>query len=206
MALTKLNNRSVSAVTSFLSEVTNSDLPAGTVLQVQSTVLRTSVYGTNTNSVASIGLDVDITPRSASSKILVNIELGSFVSQTTGTWAAGRLYRNGSVIPNALANVCTNNNYSFIDGYNQNNATLTGDYRPSESSSGVTQVSHSVKGKSMTFLDSPNTTSTLTYDFVVFARPNTGATWAVNVDPRNDFTADHVAYAPSTITVMEIAG
>lgn len=64
MGLTRINNQSLSAVTS-------AGLPSGTVLQVVNTKLTTSFFTQSTSFVDVTGLSATITPSSTSSKILV---------------------------------------------------------------------------------------------------------------------------------------
>jgi hypothetical protein len=64
MALTKLNNQSLVAVTS-------AGLPTGSVIQVQQIIGNTSVQDISSTSYVDTGLSIDITPRDANSKFLV---------------------------------------------------------------------------------------------------------------------------------------
>ena len=73
MALTKLNNQSLSAVTS-------AGLPTGTVLQVLSTV-KTDTFDTNSTMEDVTGLSVTITPSSSSNKILILVDVNSYYSK-----------------------------------------------------------------------------------------------------------------------------
>lgn len=90
MALTKLNNQSLSAVTS-------AGLPSGTVLQVKYQAFTgiTSESGTTSSTLAATGASLSITPSSTSSDILVMI---SGTAQNTaasgGVFAA--IYKDGS--------------------------------------------------------------------------------------------------------------
>jgi hypothetical protein len=180
-------------------------MPAGSVIQVQSYTLRGSISFTNFSTSLNSGLQVDIAPKFANSKIYVSMELGSFASLTIGTWCAGRLYRNGSPIEGALANTGTNTGYGNLDGYSYMWASVAGRYRPNESSAGVTQVNHSVKPVSFSYLDSPNTTESTNYALYVYVRPNTSTTGSLNRTPDNATASDHAVQGLSTITVMEIA-
>jgi len=94
MALIRLNNQSISSVTALPSGATDaitslpnlaslpSGIPTGKVVQVQQTKLTTSASH-NTNSFASFGLDVNITPTSASNTILLFVN--AYVSSDTQT-------------------------------------------------------------------------------------------------------------------------
>lgn len=69
MALIKLNNQSLSAVTS-------AGLPSGTVLQVVQDTELTGLTTTSTSFADNAGLSVNITPSSTSNKILVLVQFG----------------------------------------------------------------------------------------------------------------------------------
>jgi hypothetical protein len=160
---------------------------------------------TNSSSTVNSGLEVAITPKFSNSKIYVTMNLGSFCSLTTGTWCAGRLYRNAAPIPGALATTGTNTNYGNLDGYSYIHASIPGIYRPTESSAGIQQLNHSAKPASFNYLDSPNSTSTQTYALYVYVRKNVTTTGALNRTPDNAIASDHAIQALSTITVQEIA-
>lgn len=89
MALTKLNNQSLTAVTS-------AGLPSGTVLQVVQGVFQNTSSTTSTSAEAT-GLTATITPKNASSKILINV-FGSSQLVQSGTTIVYPLYKNGSVL------------------------------------------------------------------------------------------------------------
>ena len=58
---------------------------------------------------------------------------------------------------------------------------------------------------SMTFLDSPSSTSSLTYGISLFNGSGSSRTCLLNRDDRNDDAA-YAARGISTITLMEVAG
>jgi len=89
MALTRINNNS-------LSSVTAAGLPEGSVLQVVQGTLQSKITTTNTSATAT-GLSATITPSSTSSKILVTVH-GSLELVTSGTTNIYPLYRGGSSI------------------------------------------------------------------------------------------------------------
>ena len=80
MALTKLNNQSIAALTDF--NLSTDDLPAGTVLQVQSDSVQSDLT-TNSGTYASTGLSIDFTPKSSNSTIYVQILGGRVYAQST---------------------------------------------------------------------------------------------------------------------------
>jgi hypothetical protein len=146
-----------------LTNGTNTNFPAGSVLQVVNVAYATSVSTTST-SLVDTGLSASITPTSASNKILVIVN--QTISPTTGgsnTYAQMALLRNST--------------------------NIYGDYRVN----GTTQYVHTTP--SCSILDSPATTSSVTYK-TQFA---TGA--AIYT-----MEAQHAGLRTSTITLMEIKG
>ena len=77
MSIIRLNNQSISSVTALPSGI-----PTGKVVQVQQTKLTTSASH-STDSYASFGLDVNITPTSASNTILLLVN--AYISSNTQT-------------------------------------------------------------------------------------------------------------------------
>ena len=90
MALIKLNNQS-------LTNVTSAGLPSGTVLQVvEGRSAATAFWPTTLDTYEDIGLSVSITPSSSSSKIFVTFTTG-LVAQNTAHFNT-RLLRDSTVI------------------------------------------------------------------------------------------------------------
>ena len=94
MSLTKLNNQSLSAVTS-------AGLPAGTVLQVVQATGTTSTVVTNGNTYNAVAAPVTITPTSTSNKIMISHSAGGMVQGDTGG-IYFRLKRGSTVIWSAI--------------------------------------------------------------------------------------------------------
>ena len=90
MALIKLNNQSLSAVTS-------AGLPSGSVLQVVSNFTTADVHTTSTTFEAT-GLSASITPTSASSKIFVIVSIPSWYCDTNN--ARATVFRDTTNIGN----------------------------------------------------------------------------------------------------------
>jgi len=137
MALTKLNNQSIAALTDF--NLSTDDLPVGSVLQVVSAATGADTTFSSTSYTTMIG--ATITPTATSSKILVIYNINS-------TWKS-------AAANNDEANCYLHKNGTgliHLDGITPYNQALIGN------SAG------SVAG---TYLDSPNTTSATTYDFRV---------------------------------------
>ena len=147
--------------------LSDSDLPSGSVLQVVNTKYATQV-STGAQSFTDSGLSGIITPSSTSSKILVTVnQYLLFTFDTTSSRKGYVTLLNGSSV------IGQQSEYYFEDS-NQPYAH---------------PIFHNV-----TFLDSPSTTSAVTYK-----------TQMKVSDGSCDVYAQH-AGAPSWITLMEIAG
>jgi len=162
-------------------------LPAGTggkVLQVVQAVKTTSdSYTLNTTFADITGLSQAITPTNTSSKILItaHVTVGS-QNGSTASYPKIRLVRDS-----------TNIGISIDSGSRQK---VTAMWWPGSVDANATGV------MSMTFLDSPSTTSSTTYKIQVFGSQN--RTFYVNRCGSDENTAG--GHAISTLTLMEIAG
>jgi hypothetical protein len=153
--------------------------PYGTVLQVITTT-KTDTFSSSSLSYIDItGLAATITPKFASSKIMVfySVMLGQ---QTTG-FPMLRLNRAGTAI-----------NIGDAAGSRDRVSLMSW-------SGGGTNYSNTPAGM---FLDSPNTTSSTVYKLQI--RETSGSTIYVNRNARDD-NADYEPRGVSTITLMEIA-
>ena len=157
----------------------------GHVLQVKSAaftdVLAISSADTRTDIT---NLSLSITPSSTSSKILVNTHI-SYGCSDVNLYGSGYLMRDSTDI--GVNTTATGNqfNISFgLDLTGQNNET------------------YKLRNSSMTFLDSPSSTSALTYKVQV--RVNSNGTLYIN-RPGVDANADYASRGISTLTIMEIA-
>ena len=160
-------------------------LPSGSsggIIQVKS-VVKTDLFNTDSSSFTDItGLSVSITPTRADSKILFQFHLGSFQNQNNTSRAFVRMVRDSTAIcvgdaatgHECTAAVCTRAN---DDNYSQIPV-------------------------SMQFLDSPSTTSAVTYKLQASCG-NDGGTLYLNSAGIQDAQGGNTA---STITVMEISG
>ena len=159
-----------------LTKLNNQSLPAGSVLQVKSST-STSTTTMATSSYADVtGLSVSITPSSTSSKILVIIDIHINPANTMGVlWKAVR----------DTTDIAVNNASSTSTG---------GSYSDVGSNAGVVW-----NGNSISHLDSPTTTSAITYK--VQARGTSSSAFGIN---RRTSAADFGGV--SSITLMEIAG
>ena len=140
-------------------------MPAGSVLQVVNATYSTATTNT-TSTYAATGLSASITPTSASNKILVLVNHADTGLNQANNGAKFALYRNGSSVMQ----------FSNQEGYVQMGA-------------GTLNI---VQGPSTSYLDSPATTSSVTYATYF------GVQGGTSVVVQRDGTT-------STMTLMEIA-
>ena len=155
----------------------------GKIGQVVSTT-KTDTFSTTSDSFTDItGLSVAITPSASSSKVLVLVNLGSFVNGYSdgNRRAIGRILRGSTDI--ASGDAATGTEATFVSCLRSNGGTSQ-------------QV-----GVSMNFLDSPSTTSATTYK--VQAARGADDTGTVYLNRSGDQNADS-ANTVSTITVIEV--
>ena len=172
MSITKLNNLSISAVTALPSGV------GGKVLQVVQTV-KTSETSTSSTSYADItGISVSITPSSVSNKILIIANLNFGTPNSTH-----RIH----------AQLTGGNSGNYIG---DTNSSLI---RASATALNRTSDSYGQTTTNINYLDSPATTSSITYK----------VQWRVSGDTgylNRPGTIDSIGGSnASSITVMEIA-
>jgi hypothetical protein len=162
MALTKINNNTLSAVTTLPAAIATGD-----VLQVVSARTGTQVTSTTTTYIDT-GVTASITPSSASSKILVMVQQ-SFAKYGGDTYGNFRVYRD---------------------------ATEIGGTIPSKDVGNTASAATNILGTgfSCSILDTPSSTSSLTYKTQFNNGANAGTT-AVQYDSGSGY-----------ITLMEIAG
>ena len=155
---------------------------SGGILQVVQTV-KTDNFSFSTTSYADItGLSATITPISASSKILITFALTVGGDTWNNGGSAFQLVRNSTNIgvTTAVSTVTSTTNSSFF-GPSQND------------------TKNMVETSNMMFLDSPATTSAITYK--IQTRINTG-TGTNHVNRNSNGSYGGI----STITLMEVAG
>jgi hypothetical protein len=153
---------------------------AGTVLQVVQAV-KTDTFTTSSTSFTDItGISVSITPSSASSKILVIPTINS--SATSSGWNMFfRMMRNST--PIFIGDTAGSRTLSSFQHYLANN--------------------QDIRCLTASFLDSPNTTSSVTYK-VQTASQSSGVSVVVNMTGADGDSASQGRTA-SSITVLEIA-
>ena len=162
-------------------------LPSGSsggIIQVKQTVLDTVFSSNNTNYVDVTGMSVNITPQRSDSKILVMVNLRCSMNQSD-RWSAYILLRDNQILFDGTADGSrTQSSLWHINFEGTGNGNSLGD-------------------KNITFLDSPASTSALTYKLQV--KVQSGATAYVN-RTGNDANADYATRTSSSITVMEVSG
>ncbi len=183
---TQINSKAASSHNHAASDIASGRLstslmPAGTVLQVKSTTISSAAtYSLGSGAIQDVGVNVSITPTSTSSKILVISTVSS---------AGISFNRPGSVL------VRNGTRIAAGDAAGSRNRTSSG------GSSGET----SPGTQTVNFLDSPATTSSLTYGVYIVNYHSGTQSYAFNYDQGNSDNPAHGRTA-STITVMEIAG
>lgn len=152
------------------------------IVQIQS-VTKVDGFTSSSSSFADItGLTVNITPTSASNRIYIfaNV-LGSATSWSNGPFGLN-LVRNGT-------NICQGTGASNFNASSFLNLYANNDSNTADNMANLV----------VNFVDSPATTSTLTYKLQ--GRTQTGGTWAIN-----QRASGTPFIGTSTITVMEISG
>lgn len=168
--------------------IAKASMPAGTVLQVvQGVKTDTFVTSATVTDTAVTGLTVSITPTSSSSKILVFCNLGIAAENSQG--GAAKLTRTISATTTQL---------SLADAAgSRSRGSFAGSAYRGNSSNQLVMLWH----QSLTYLDSPTTTSAITYGVQVSSL-STGT--YINRSGTDSDIAD-MYRGVSYITVMEIA-
>jgi len=162
-----------------LTNGTNTNFPAGSILQVVSaTKTNTSSSGSGAWNAIS-GLSVTITPKSASNKILIFANV-SFAQDGSNYDLNFGLFKNSSILSSATGDASGSRGRYFM-GSN-------------------CREFYEMQNTGMHFLDSPATTSSTTYDIRTY---NQGTIYINRemYDGDNIYTARGI----STITVMEVS-
>jgi hypothetical protein len=147
-------------------------------VQIVQTV-KTDTYTQNSNTFTNIpGYSVTITPTSSSNRVLIMCTLNAVAGNTYNL--IGRLMRDST--PIFIGDAASSRPRGAFQNF----------HTSSESTYTITE----------TFLDSPNTTSPVTYNFQV----KSGTTLYVNRTILDRDTADYDARMASSIIVMEISG
>ena len=166
-----------------LSWSSHTEAGGGKILQVIQTT-KTDAYSTSSGSFTDItGMSVDITPSATSSKVYV------LFSVTFG--GSSNLYAGINLLRDSTT-LIVNTDASGLDI--PATVACMGDNANFQYKSSTANYS---------YLDSPNTTSAITYKLQAYAEG--GKTFYVNRNEQND-NAGHNVMGTSTITVMEVEG
>ena len=180
MAIIKPNNNTISAITALPAAI-----PTGKVLQVVSTVKTDTFSSTSTSFTDVTGMSVAITPSASNSKVLIIATL-NVGNDTDDRWSAYRLLRGSTGI-------------SIGDDDGSKTRASAGSVRQT-----ATGSQNLVSNMSISFLDSPSTTSATTYKLV--CKVQSGGSALTFNRPGNTANADYVVQTASSITAYEIAG
>lgn len=176
MGLTRINNQA-------LTDITSAGLPSGSVLQVvqastdQQQVITSTAYTDLTN------LQPVITPRSTSSKILLNLTI--CYGETQDVFPAFKILANGTIVTQGINN---QERVTFTSTTTQN--TIRDQYRQ-------TVVNYQ-------YLHEPNTTSAVTYK--VQCSPMRSSAKSVYINRHVDMADSNRGSSVSNFILMEIAG
>ena len=164
--------------------ITRADLPAGSVLQVVSTTKTDAFTATGTTFQAITGLTATITPSSTSSKIMVMVN-GNYGAQTLGH-----------------VRLTGGNTSGYIGDTSGSKVRSTVSTLRNDTTGDTAQ--RSVLSAVIIFLDSPATTSSVTYGVDISA---SAAGQPVYLNRSfNDADNSSTSRTASSITVMEVAG
>jgi hypothetical protein len=175
-------------LTTAAQSIAKASLPAGSVLQVvQGIKTDTFVSSATVTDTAVTGLTVSITPTSSSSKILVFCNLGIGSENSQG--GAAKLTRTVSAVTTQL---------SLADAAgSRSRGSFAGSAYRGNASNFINMLWH----QSLTYLDSPATTSAITYGVQVSSISVGTYINRTEADGNSNDTYRGVSY----ITVMEIA-
>ncbi len=168
--------------TARLPSIPKSNMPSGSILQVVNTLKSdTMASGTSETWLDVTGMSATITPTSSTSKIYVHVCVGRFYGTNSVVW---RVLRNGGL-------------YNAGDA-----ASSRQQVHAAESNQGL-DPNHTGQ-LLLTYIDSPTTTSSLTYQ-LQFRQEGTNFTFNRNGSD-SDITNSYASRSSSSIILMEIAG
>jgi len=165
--------------------LTTTNPKAGNIIQVVSAT-KTDAWTTNAaaaSPAAITGLSVTITPSSTSNKILLTAHIGHTTTSNDNYASYFYFYRGGSVISGAIGDTADSNRR--VAFYQRGSFKYHG------------------TAASMVYLDSPSSTSALTYQLYSSVQASGGYT-QVNRSGSTD-TSDSFGRTISTFTAMEVA-
>ena len=172
------------AISKIQSESINRSDLTGSILQIKSFTL-TSATSSTADGFVDTGLQLAITPSSASSKILITgfINVGASYFKTYI-----RLLRDSTVL--SVGDSASNRPQVYS----------------SSAPGGSDWDEYNVTSLSLNLLDSPNTTSSVTYKVQYRPYDNTATTAFINRSSADRDNADYDERSISVITLQEIAG
>ena len=155
----------------------------GSILQVVSTTKTNIFTSTSVSYVDITGLTATITPSSSSNKILVRVDLNGAIAGNAGGVI---LRRNGSnmVVGDTVSGINNNATFNIYNGGDDTNGQQLW---------------------SMSHLDSPASTSALTYSVAVSCVQGAG-TFVINDQTSQARNISYAINGVSNITVMEVSG
>lgn len=164
----------------------------GTVLQVVSATLNTYGSTGSTTYVAVTGLSVAITPATTSNKVLIRGYIWISGSSQNGMY--GAVFRGGSILSGAVGSSSQPN---AVQNGGSGTVIASGGFIPY-----VSAVTYQATPICFEYLDSPASTSSLTYQ--IYVRVGGGGTLYYNYQGTTSTNPDF-GYFASTITAQEIA-
>ena len=185
MPLSRISNNQIATDAAIsatkLGTMVNANMPTGSVLQVQTTNAKASLGASASTSFVDIGISCSITPSATSSKILIQFQSSYSTSGDLGQRGSFRLLRDSTVI-----------NVGDAAGSRTRGIFPSMEVRQ-------TQMSTPVAG---CFLDTPSTTSAITYKLQVGAEAGAG-----NVVVNSTTGADSATHyrGAANLIVMEVA-
>lgn len=179
--------------TSLNTGLASATYPAGMVLNVQQAVKNGTQQVTSQTYILLSGLTIDITPKSSSSKFLIEYHVnGNMLNDLCHGYL--QLYRDGSAITGATADSSGTDSLGSRTG--ATSVINTGGSSSDNHMDGA-QLTYSMK-----YLDSPSTTSQLTY--AVYCKSSNGHIIYINRSGRDNDAAAFDGRTISTLTIMEI--
>lgn len=161
---------------------------AGGIIQIRQT-LKTDSFNTNSQNLVDItGMSVSITPTRSDSKILVEVHLN--FSGDDNMYGQVRLVRDPGDQTVGGSTAVSGNQRNGTFGVNTPNGA-NGQYK--------------MYSAGCKILDSPATTSALTYKLQVASTNTSGNNFYLNRPPNND-NQQYIIGGSSTITAMEVSG
>ena len=186
MPLSRISNNQIATDAAIsatkLGTMATANMPTGSVLQVQTTNARATVGASSSTSFVDIGISCSITPSATSSKILIHR------TQPFYMYGGGADVGLNTLLLRSIGGGSYSGLLSGRTGATHSGAYLFGHYV----SGGGSELAD-IQG--LTFLDTPNTTSAITYKIQACM---IGAGGSFNMDLSND--------SYTNLTLLEIKG